>query len=243
MKRDFSGKTYWVIGASEGLGRALAKDLHKAGANLVLSARSTERLESLAATLGDARVVGMDVTSADSVSKAIAKAGPIDGLIYSVGLYEPMTAQTWNPNTAEEMCNANFLGALRVLGQTVPKMLQRNDGHIVLIGSLAGFRGLPGAIGYGASKAALMHLAENLYADTRKTGVTVQLANPGFIRTRLTDKNRFNMPMIMSPETASKHVLQLMRSKRFCRNFPQPFSWFFVASRFLPAALFHKLTG
>ncbi|MEP4700788.1 MAG: SDR family NAD(P)-dependent oxidoreductase, partial [Parasphingorhabdus sp.] len=129
-------------------------------------------------------------------------------------------------------------GALRVLSWLVPEMTARGSGRILLIGSIAGHRGLPGAIGYGASNAALMHLAENMRCDLKGTGVRVQLANPGFIHTRLTDKNSFTMPQIMSPDTAARHVIKLLDSRRFSRNFPAPFAWIFTVGRHLPLRLF-----
>lgn len=241
MTRDFRGKTYWLIGASEGLGRALAMDLSKAGAKLILSARSEDRLQDLAGELKGSRVLAMDVTDPASVSRAGQEAGDVDGLIYCVGLYDPMTAADWDPEGAEAMVDANFTGAIRVLGRVLPGMIRRDRGHVVLIGSIAGYRGLPGAIGYGASKAALMHLAEDIYADTRGTGVDVQLANPGFIRTRLTDKNDFNMPSIMTPDDAAHRVMRLMQGNRFSADFPRPFAWLFSMGRFLPIRLFARL--
>ena len=108
-------------------------------------------------------------------------------------------------------------------------------------GRWPGFRGLPGAIGYGASKAALMHLGENLRVDLRGTGLRVQVANPGFIATRLTAKNSFRMTQLMTPETAAGHVLRLMRSKRFSASFPAPFAWLFTLGRYLPLRLFQRL--
>src|SRR5690606_26065952 len=99
----------------------------------------------------------------------------------------------------------------RVLGQVVPGMVARDSGHIVLTGALSGFRGLPGVIGYGASKAGVMYLAEGMYGELRGTGVDVQLANPGFIKTRLTDKNDFSMPFIMPPEQAAQEMFEHMQ--------------------------------
>lgn len=238
---SFHGKRYWIVGASEGLGRALALALGGAGASLVLSARSAERLQDMAAGLTDVQVLPMDVTDPASVAAAVATLPSLDGVIYTVGLYEPMRAQDWDGPAALAMAEANFMGALRVLGPVVPAFAKRGTGHIVLIGSLAGFRGLPGAIGYGASKAGLMHLAENLHADLRQTGVRVQLVNPGYIRTRLTAKNSFAMPFIQEPAEAAQHVLRAMRGRRFQTSFPRPFSWLFLLSRLLPEALYYRL--
>jgi short-subunit dehydrogenase len=230
----FAGKRYWIIGASEGLGRALAQALDEVGAHLVISARSSDRLNELAAKLSHAQTLPLDVTDTASVAAAVVNLPPLDGMIYCVGLYDPMRTQNWNQAAALAMVEANFTGALRVLGHILPDFVARDAGHLVLIGSLAGFRGLPAAIGYGASKAALMHLAENLQADLRKTGVKVQLCNPGFIRTRLTAKNEFAMPFIQSPEAAAAEVLRAMGKNRFETSFPRPFSWLFLTARLLP---------
>jgi short-subunit dehydrogenase len=238
-----SGRTYWIVGASEGLGRALALALSREGARLVLSARSAGRLSRLAAEAGGARVLPFDVTDAAAVACAVAEAGVVDGVIYAAGRYEPITAAAWNPEEAAAIAEVNFVGALRLLGQVVPGMVRRGTGHVVIVGSLSAHRGLPGAIGYGASKAALLSLAETMSADLRGTGVRVQIANPGFIRTRLTAKNAFAMPQLMEPEDAAARVVALMRSSRFRADFPAPFAWLFTLGRCLPLALLHRIVG
>jgi short-subunit dehydrogenase len=237
----FTGKTYWLIGASEGLGRALAGLLTAEGAHMILSARNADRLEALAATLPHARALPMDVTDSASVQAAVADLGEIDGVIYCAGAYEPMTAQAWDMDQALKVSEVNFTGALRSLGHVVPQMADRGSGHIVLIGSLAGFRGLPGAIGYSASKGALMQLAENLYMDLRGTGVKVHQINPGFIKTRLTEKNSFDMPFILSPEDAAARTLKAMKSRRFATSFPWPMAAFFRLGSVLPIRLFRRM--
>lgn len=238
---NITGKTYWIVGASEGLGRALAQSLDQAGAKLILSARSGDRLAALANKLRNAAALEMDVTDPASVARAVEAAGAIDGVIYCAGEYTPLKAQDWEADAVAAMCEVNFMGAVRVLGYVVPQFTDQNRGHIVLIGSLAGFRGLPGAIGYGASKAALMHLGENLYADLRATDIKVQVVNPGFIKTRLTDKNNFKMPLIQTPQQAAARVLAAMQSERFSTSFPAPFSWLFRVGRFLPRGLFYRI--
>ncbi len=230
----FAGRTYWLIGASEGLGRALAAALHGQGARLILSARNLERLEALAAELPGSRAVVMDVADAASVARAWGEVGRVDGLIYCAGAYDPVSARDWQPDAVMKMADVNYVGALRVLGHVVPALLVQKAGHIVLIGSLSGHTGLPGAIGYSSSKAALMHLAENMQIDLHGTGVRVQSVNPGFIRTRLTDKNSFDMPMIQEPEDAAQRVLRAMRSRRHAISFPAPFSWLFRVLQVLP---------
>lgn len=240
--KTWVGKRYWLVGASEGLGRALAHRMSRCGVQLVLSARSTDRLESLADELpGPCRVVPCDVSDDDDVARAAEEVGEIDGLVYLAGVYWPQAAQDWQAPEVTAMCDVNLTGAARVLGQVVPGMVARDRGHIVMTGSLSGFRGLPGATGYTASKAGVMVMAEALHADLRKTGVQVQLVNPGFIRTRLTDKNDFKMPFLMEPEAAADVIFDHMNTTRFQKSFPAPFSWLFRLGQFLPDALYYRL--
>jgi short-subunit dehydrogenase len=239
--RLLRGKRYWLVGASEGLGRALAEALSREGVALVLSARSAERLEELAASLpGPAEVLPMDVADRASARAATDRLGEVDGLVFLAGVYWPQAAQQWDADQVEAMLDVNLTGAARVLGAVVPGMVARGRGHVVLTGSLAGFRGLPGAIGYGASKAGLMSLAESMAADLHGTGVEVQLVNPGFVRTRLTDKNDFAMPAIMEPQAAAKAILAHMRSRRFRLSFPFGFSLVFRLSRLIPDPLWFR---
>ena len=240
--REFRGKRYWLVGASEGLGRALAERLSAAGAEVILSARSAERLAEVAATLpGPSLVLPVDVADTASVRTAAAAAGQIDGVVFLAGLYWPMAAQDWNADQVETMCDVNFTGCARVLGAAVPAMVARGAGHVVITGSLSGFRGLPGAIGYGASKAGVMALAECMQADLRGSGIVVQVANPGFIRTRLTDKNTFSMPFLMEPAEAADHMFRHMQTDRFKVSFPTVFSWLFRLSQFLPDWAYYRI--
>ncbi len=244
MPRDWVGKRYWVVGASAGLGRAVALELSKLGAEVILSARSADNLTALADELpGKASVVPVDVGSDLSVAEAYEKAGEIDGMIYLAGLYWPMPAAEFDAEKAVQMLDINLTGAARVLGHVLPPMIENDSGHIVLTGSLSGFRGLPRANGYGASKAGIMSMAETLYADLRKTGVDVQLVNPGFVKTRLTDKNDFSMPFIMEPEDAAKLFVDHMQGDDFARNFPRHFGAVFRLSQFLPDWLYYRVFG
>ncbi|MGB3407384.1 MAG: SDR family NAD(P)-dependent oxidoreductase [Jannaschia sp.] len=240
--RDWAGKRYWIVGASDGLGAALARKLSAAGAELILSARSGDKLEALAADLpGRASVVTVDVASREAVESAYAEVGQIDGMVFLAGVYWPQKAQDWNAEEVEAMCDVNFTGCARVVGTVIGDMVARDDGHIVVTGSLSGFRGLPGATGYGASKAGVMWLAEGMHADLRHTGVKVQVANPGFIKTRLTEKNDFSMPFLMEPEDAAQEMFELMCSDDFKKSFPTVFSWLFRGGQILPDWLWYGL--
>ena len=237
-----SAKTYWIVGASEGLGQDLARQMVAKGAQVILSARNQARLDDLAAELGpSARAVAMDIADPQSVAQAWAQIGQIDGVVFLAAVYWPQRAQDWNAQQVVDMLDINLTGAARVLGHVVPDMVARDAGHIVLTSSLSGFRGLPGAVGYGASKAGIMSLAESMHYDLRKTSVRVQVVNPGFIKTRLTDKNEFKMPFIMTPEQAARHTLNHMETTRFKVSFPRMFSWVFRASQFFPDWLYYRM--
>lgn len=237
---QFAGKTIWMVGASHGLGREVARRLDQAGARLILSARSEDALEQLARELRQAQPEPLDVTDLESVANAAQQAGPVDALLYNAGAYEPMRTQDWDSEAVLGMSDVNFTGALRVLGQVIPEFVKAGRGDITLVGSLAGYRGLPASIGYGASKAALISLAETMRHDLKDSGVTVRVVNPGFIKTRLTDKNSFKMPQLMEPEDAAGHVVAAMQSRRFRTDFPRPFSYAIKAFNLLPDWLVYR---
>lgn len=240
--QDWQGKRYWLIGASEGLGAALAETLSRVGAEVILTARSAERLDAVAAGLpGRASTVVADVTDQASLEAAAAEVGEVDGVVWLAGAYWPFGAKDWNTEQAVQMAEVNFVGAMRMVGVVLPPMLARDRGHLVLTGSLSGYGGLPGAAPYVSTKAGIMALAESLYADLRRTGVKVQLVNPGYVRTRLTAKNDFKMPAMMEPEEAARKIFEHMCTDTFSHSFPFGFSLLFRIGRLLPQGLYFKL--
>ena len=222
--RSFNNKSIWLIGASEGLGREVARLLNAEGAKLFLSARNETSLRDLCHEMLDATPLPLDVTNAESIRSAYALIEYLDVIIYNAGAYDPMPTQNWDTDKALRMIDVNLNGCLRAVGEVLPDMLANRSGHIVLIGSLSAYGGLPKAIGYGASKAAVASIAETMRHDLKGTGVEVQLINPGFIKTRLTDKNNFKMPQLLTPINAAKHVIKGMRKNTFRYDFPWPFS-------------------
>ena len=240
--RSLSGKRYWLIGASEGLGEVLARRMSGAGVELILSARDETKLNAIVETLPNkAMALPCDVGSQANVDAAVSQLGDVDGVVYLAGVYWPMPATEWKSAQATKMVDINLTGAMRALGPVVEKFVERDQGHIVITGSLVGFRGLPKSIGYTAAKAGLMTLAESMYYDLRKTGVSVQMVNPGYIKTRLTDKNKFKMPMIMEPEAAADIMFQHMKTDRFSKNFPWPLSTLFRIGPLLPSWIYYRL--
>ncbi|WP_415919366.1 SDR family NAD(P)-dependent oxidoreductase [Tateyamaria sp. SN6-1] len=239
---DLTGKRYWLVGAGDGLGRALAHHMSRAGIEVVVSSRSEDKLAELVEDLpGKASYQTIDIADDDSVRDAAAAVGEIDGIVLLAGVYWPFSAREWNAEQAVAMADVNFTGFMRVLGQVVPAFVERDAGHIVITSSLSAFRGLPGSIGYTASKAATMSLAECMHADLRNTGVRVQVANPGFIKTQLTDKNNFEMPYLMEPDTAAREMFELMLTDSFKKSFPTVFSLLFRGGQFLPDWLYYRL--
>lgn len=242
--RDWRGKKYWLIGASEGLGRALAMQMSRAGAELILSARDAERLADLQSKLpGVATVLPLDVTDGAAFDAAAAQAGPVDGLVYMAGLARWVKPGNWNTADAVAMADINLTGALRAIGAVLPAMVARNSGHIVLTGSLAGYRGLPRMAAYGATKAAVNYLAESLRADLRSTAVEVQVVNPGFIRTRMTAPNTQPMPFLMDADTAARAYFEAMNDDALKRAFPFPLAAAVRLGQFLPGWLYYPLFG
>ena len=239
---NWAGKRYWIVGASEGLGAALARRMSAEGAELVLSSRSEEPLQKLAAELpGKATVAPVDMTDLDALREVFTRCGKIDGVVQVAGVYWPFGGKDWDADQAVTMAEVNFVGAMKLVGAVLPDFVAQDRGHFVLTGSLTGYRGLPDSAPYTASKAGIMALAESLYADLRKSGVKVQLINPGFIRTRLTDKNDFKMPFIMEPEKAAEIVLDHMGTNRFQRPFPYAFASLFRLGQFLPDWAYYRL--
>jgi NADP-dependent 3-hydroxy acid dehydrogenase YdfG len=242
MTTQWQGKKYWLVGASDGLGAALARLMSRAGAEVVLSARSEQKLAAVVAELpGKASFQVMDIADTASVKSAAQAVGEVDGIVLLAGVYWPFGAKEWNADQATEMADVNFTGFVRVLGEVVPQMVAKDAGHIVITSSLTAFRGLPNSIGYTASKAATLSLAECMYADLRKTGVRVQVCNPGFIKTQLTAKNDFKMPFIMEADDAAREMFEHMNDDSFKKSFPLLFSWVFRAAQFLPDWMYYRI--
>ena len=243
-----AGKRYWLVGASAGIGRELALQLARKGVAIVASARDGATLARLLGEMtpvetskGGHAGVSFDVTDRTLTLEAFNKAGRVDGIIYCAGAYEPMSARQPDLDTLETIIDVNLTGALRVLAACLPAFCRRGFGHIVLLGSLSGYRGLPNAWGYGASKSALIHLAENLRCDLHGSGVTVQVCNPGFVATRLTDKNSFRMPLLMTPEKAAEQIIRGMNRGHFEIAFPLAMKVAFKILAGLPRPLYFAL--
>ena len=242
---SYAGKNIWVIGASTGIGKALAKELSDKGATLALSARSEDKLSELNQELGGMHhVVPFDVSDLAACKNATQKvedAFPnIDSVVFLAAIYSPTKVEDINIEDAHKMVDVNFKGALNVVHLTLPIFEKQKHGQIVLCASVAAYRGLPGGQPYSATKAAVLNLAESLRAEKQHEGFDVKVINPGFVRTPLTDKNDFKMPMIIEPEDAASVIAKEMQSKRFEIHFPKRFTYIVKLLSILPAWLFFK---
>lgn len=246
---NWCGKRVWLLGASSGIGAALALELAQRGAHVALSSRHVEAVEQVMATLpGSGHLaVACDVLSAAQLEAACAQifgywAG-VDVAIYLAGDYVPLRASDFTPEAVRKLCEVNYLGAVNFSHAVLPMLPRDNSGGLVLVSSVAGYRGLPKALGYGPAKAALIHFAEVLFLDLRSRGIGVWVVNPGFVATRLTAQNDFHMPALITPELAAKSFLQGLAGGGFDIHFPKRFTRFMKLLRLLPYRLYFKLAA
>ena len=241
---NFSGKRVWIIGASSGIGEACAQALIKAGAKVALSSRRVERLNTLAA-LGNTEqslVLPLDVTDdaqlKNSYQSIIKTWGGIDLLLFVSGVYVPLRADNFDIGTAEQTIDANLLGPMRAVALVLPEMLKVHAGHIAIVGSVAGYSGLPKALAYGPSKAAIINFCETLYYDLLPEGVSVHMISPGFVATEATAQNDFEMPALISAQEAATKILSGIEKGEFDIHFPKRFSRFLKFLRILPYPIY-----
>jgi NAD(P)-dependent dehydrogenase (short-subunit alcohol dehydrogenase family) len=234
---DWTGRTAWIIGASTGIGRATAELLHAQGAQVIASARSATTLAQLADTRPGIAAVPMDVTSRESVETAAAQvfaSGAPDLVMYCAGHYRELRATQFDLAEMLRHNDVNYIGALRVLERCLPALLTRRSGHLSLVGSVAGYRGLPKSLAYGPTKAALINLAETLYSDLHPLGIGVSIVNPGFVETPLTAQNDFRMPALISPAQAAEAIADGWRRGDFEIHFPRRFTRWMKALQLFP---------
>lgn len=248
--RDWHGKTVWLIGASSGIGQATAHALHERGARVVVSARNGAALDNFAGTHPGARALVLDAADPAAVKAAaqsLLAQGPLDLMMYCAGYYKELRATGFDLEEMLRHQQVNYTGALYAIDAVLPAMLQRGNGHISLVGSVAGYRGLPQSLAYGPTKAALINLAETLYLDLQASGVGVSLVNPGFVETPLTAGNQFSMPALISPAQAAAEILAGWARGKFEIHFPKRFTLWMKTLRVLPYALYfpaiRKFTG
>lgn len=232
---DWTDRVVWIVGASSGIGRATAERLHAAGARVVVSARNTAALEDFAAAHPGSLGVPLDVGDVQALRAAAERirrqCGRLDLVMYSAGHYRPMRAELFDLQDALAHQRINYVGALHLLDAVLPVLLGQGHGHVSLVASVAGYRGLPQALAYGPTKAALINLAEVLYLDLHPRGIGVSVVNPGFVRTPLTAQNDFRMPALLSPAEAAEAIVRGWARGRFEIHFPRRFTLWLKALR------------
>ena len=240
--REWRGKRVWIVGAFPGIGAALAEDLAARGAYLALSARRAERLQALAARLPGSVAVPLDVAEHHTLLPALLQLldlwGGIDVVIFNAGVYAPMRAWELTVEGARTTFEINLMGVINGVAAVVPQFLLQGEGAIVIVGSAAGYRGLPKALAYGASKAGVIHFAESLYLDLAPRGVGVFLVNPGFVETLPTASNKFHTPALITAPDAARKILQGMARGRFEIHFPRRFTFLLKALGLLPERIY-----
>ena len=236
----------WITGASTGIGRELALRLAAQGCVVAASARNVAALDSLAVESQSlpGRIVAMPVDVTDSAdvertyTKIVDELGVPDLCVLNAGTYIPVNAKRLNAKEFDSQFNLNVMGTVRVLEAVIPGMVKRKSGRIAVVGSVSGYRGLRTASAYGATKAALINMCEALRMELGDHGIIVQVVNPGFIKTPLTDKNEFPMPFLMPVDKAVDQFYRGLLGNRFEITFPKRFTWMLKVLRLLPYAVY-----
>jgi NAD(P)-dependent dehydrogenase (short-subunit alcohol dehydrogenase family) len=249
--RDWKGRRIWVIGASTGIGAETARMLLGKGARVALSARNTDALQALAAGHEDAMVLPLDVTQHAQVLAArdvlMRDWQGIDLVLIVAGAYSDMRVDNFDMQVVDRLLDVNLRGVFHCLDAALPLLLQQPGSGIGIVSSVAGFSGLPRALAYGPTKAALINLAESLYFDLQPRGNAVYLINPGFVETPATAGNTFVMPGLISAPEAAAHIVNGIERGVFHIHFPRGFTNWLRMMRLLPYRwyfwLTHKVTG
>lgn len=243
MTIDFTGKSVWIIGASSGIGAEVAQALAEHGATLLLSARRQDQLMALAAQTGG-QIIVLDISDAAAVNAAVEQMSATgtlpDIVINFAAIYKPMSFAEMEIAQVNDIIKVNLAGNFYLVTTLLPYLLRLQRGKIVLCASVAGFCGLPNGQPYSATKAGVINLAESLRAELQGTGVSVQVINPGFVRTDLTAQNDFEMPAMIEPQEAAKHIIHGLQSNKFEIHFPKRFTLIMKFIRLLPYGLYFR---
>jgi short-subunit dehydrogenase len=241
----------WLIGASTGIGAATARQLLAGGARVAISARQAEKLSDVAGGHPNARIEPLDFTDSAQVAAAwhriLIAWGGLDLVLILAGTHAEIRAWELTEQNAMALLETNLHAVIKTTAVVLPVLLAQGKGAIGIVASVAGYRGLPKALIYGASKAALINFAETLYLDLHPKGLGVYLINPGFVKTPLTDRNEFRMPHLISADEAATAIVAGLAAGDFEIDFPKTFTRQLKFLRILPYrwyfALIRKATG
>ena len=235
-----------IIGGTYGIGYELSKKYLGKVQNLIILGRSEERFtkieEELKSSKTNVSTKKLDVTNITETNRVlnhiINDIKKIDLVIYSSGFYKPNNTFDVDLDLYRKTIEVNFMGLINVMSVILPLLKRQQSGHVAMISSLAGFFGLPNSSGYGPSKAAMMNYSESIYNDCKKNNIHVSLINPGFVKTRLTDQNKFEMPFLMSAEKAAQIIYKGLEKKKYDITFPFMMSLIFKTLKILPKPIF-----
>ena len=214
--------TVWITGGGSGIGKALALSFATDGWDVVISGRNHKRLQEVCNLSPQIRAVDCDITNEDDVLLAQPEIGAIDMAVLNAGDYRPGPTHACSPNDHRKMFEVNYFGTLNCIQAVLPEM-RKHGGKLAIVGSLAGYIGLPNASAYGPSKAALISLCESLCAELQDSLATIRLINPGFVKSTLTDKNDFEMQYLLTAEQAAIEIRRGLEGDSFEIAFPGPF--------------------
>ncbi len=247
---NFENERIWIIGASNGIGRELAIQLSQLGAELLLSARNKKELQSLKEELESKsqggqshKIYPLDASNYKEIVKSaqeLNRHGKLDRVIFMAAIYNPGTMRKLDMAYSSKIIDVNIKGALHTIHASLPIFYKQKKGQIVLCGSLAGYIGLPNGQPYSATKAAIINLAESLAAETPKY-INVKLISPGFVQTRLVEKNQFKMPMIIEVSQAARYIIKGLNKRHFEIYFPKRMNFIIKFVRMLPYSIQEKL--
>ena len=239
-------KKIWITGASSGIGRSLAIKFANEGWKVAASARRENLLQELSNKYPNIESFPLDVTDVNKCNSVfkeiIEKFENIEICVFGTGIHDPKSEKKFNLDKIKKIMEVNFFGAMNSINSVYNYYNKKKSGQISIISSVAGYRGLPAAGAYCASKSALTSFTESLHFEMKRKNVRVTLISPGFIKTPMTDQNDFPMPMIKSPEFAAEQIyLGLIKKKGFEIHFPKAFTFIMKILRILPNNIYFKI--
>ncbi len=242
-----AGSIAWITGASSGIGAQTAQKLAAKGWHVAITARSSDKLAAMAAANDRLHVFAGDVTDPAAMTNIVAdienRLGPIDLAVLNAGTYLPDGLEDFNVTRFHRQYDVNVNGTANALAPVLERFRARGKGHIAIIASVAGYRGLPRSLGYGSTKAALINFCEALAIECADSAIKVQLVCPGFVKTPLTDKNDFPMPFLMPVERAAEKLVKGLESRRFEITFPWIFAFMLKMVRLLPHRFYIRMAA
>ena len=241
-----NNKTIWITGASSGIGKALAIKFAQEGWNVAISARRENLLKEISKSQNNIDYFPLDVTDIEKCKTVFndvkKKLGDVNISVFCTGIHDPKSEKKLNLEKVRKIMEVNFFGTVNSINAVYDYYKDKKSGQISIVSSVAGYRGLPAAGAYCASKSALSSFAESLYFDFKRDNVRISLVSPGFIKTPMTDQNDFPMPMIKSPEFAAEQMFKgLTRSKSFEIHFPKTFTSLMKVLKVIPNGLYFKI--